>query len=407
MEDKSKISHNNGAVANAYEATIKQLVFILKSKTSDNLKQLEELWDSINSKPLANNSGLAKLAKNRVSPTPRSSSQSPITSISENSNDSTSSTGSGIKRDYAKVYQSGGAMRQMKKSKTEFTKPEVKHIHKSKGAANIDMLDDFTCVLCKNFNQELNNKLVECRKCMFLYHQQCHKPKIRDEEIDDKDFEECTACKTAALLEDNEVQSITQQKQIPSSSLYSKLIKSNTINDTSNDSILESKEKVYSYKNGTRTKDIIEQTSRRSSVSPILFETYSEVLYNLPNSNNNLGKTKGLASLATKFGNGSEKRPLTPNQTDELFDKYKTNNQQTKPDSTKDTFKKPSSTPPSGPIKLKSSPLPLNPLPKKNSPFNLYNGVNQKHGVSSFKDKKTLSNGSGLNKLEMSRSKIS
>ena len=96
MEDKSKISHNNGAVANAYEATIKQLVFILKSKTSDNLKQLEELWDSINSKPLANNSGLAKLAKNRVSPTPRSSSQSPITSISENSNDSTSSTGSGV-----------------------------------------------------------------------------------------------------------------------------------------------------------------------------------------------------------------------------------------------------------------------------------------------------------------------
>lgn len=101
MEDKPKYLNNNGAAAapaNAYEATLKQLVNILKSKTSDNLKQLEDLWDSINAKTLVNNAGLAKLAKSRVSPTPRSSSQSPITSISENSNDSTSSTGSGVNK---------------------------------------------------------------------------------------------------------------------------------------------------------------------------------------------------------------------------------------------------------------------------------------------------------------------
>lgn len=88
---------------------------------------------------------------------------------------------------------------------------------------------------------------------MCLYHQQCHKPKIRDEEIDDKDFEECTGCKTAALSEDNEVQAITQQHHLPNS-LNSKLIRSNTVNNTSNDLILESKEKVHAQKNALRTK---------------------------------------------------------------------------------------------------------------------------------------------------------
>lgn len=145
----------------------------------------------------------------------------------------------------------------------------------------------------------------------------------------------------------------------------------------------------------------------KDSFSPTCLEINSE---SLTNSNVNSGKAKGLAGLATQLGNGTvcEKRPLTPNQTDELFEKFKaTNTNQAKPDGAKETFKKPNSTSTGPTQKPKNSPVPLNPLPKKNAPFNLFKGISAKTNVSGFKDKKSLSSGSGLNKLEMSRSKIS
>jgi len=46
-------------------------------------------------------------------------------------------------------------------------------------------LNDCTCCICKSFNQENGNKLMECHTCQNLYHQECHNPPITDEEVSD------------------------------------------------------------------------------------------------------------------------------------------------------------------------------------------------------------------------------
>ncbi len=118
-----------------------------------------------------------------------------------------------LKRDHSKINQTPSTNQiQTKKPKlsptsttssslsSKINKPNVTKANVSN--ASLNMLDDFTCVVCRNFNQELNNKLVECRKCSNLYHQLCHAPKIRNEEIDDKDFEECATCKHSQSSDD-------------------------------------------------------------------------------------------------------------------------------------------------------------------------------------------------------------
>ncbi len=81
MEEINIIKKDTSTPYNTYDSALKQLVHILKSKSADNLKHLEELWDSINK----------EIKPTRNSPTPSGSSQSPITSMSDNSNDSISS----------------------------------------------------------------------------------------------------------------------------------------------------------------------------------------------------------------------------------------------------------------------------------------------------------------------------
>ena len=46
-------------------------------------------------------------------------------------------------------------------------------------------LNDCTCYICKSFNQENGNKLMECHTCQNLYHQECHNPVITDEQVAD------------------------------------------------------------------------------------------------------------------------------------------------------------------------------------------------------------------------------
>ena len=46
-------------------------------------------------------------------------------------------------------------------------------------------LTDCTCCICKSFNQENGNKLMECHTCQNLYHQECHEPVITDQEVAD------------------------------------------------------------------------------------------------------------------------------------------------------------------------------------------------------------------------------
>lgn len=50
---------------------------------------------------------------------------------------------------------------------------------------NLEGLNDCTCYICKSFNQENGNKLMECHTCQNLYHQECHIPMVSDEEAAD------------------------------------------------------------------------------------------------------------------------------------------------------------------------------------------------------------------------------
>jgi len=55
---------------------------------------------------------------------------------------------------------------------------------------NIEL--DCTCIVCKSFNQESNNKLLECSSCQNLYHQECHEPPVGN--FDPRIIWNCSQC---------------------------------------------------------------------------------------------------------------------------------------------------------------------------------------------------------------------
>jgi len=55
---------------------------------------------------------------------------------------------------------------------------------------NIEL--DCTCIVCKSFNQESNNKLMECTSCQNLYHQECHDPPVAN--FDPRIIWNCSMC---------------------------------------------------------------------------------------------------------------------------------------------------------------------------------------------------------------------
>jgi len=55
---------------------------------------------------------------------------------------------------------------------------------------NIEL--DCTCIICKSFNQESNNKLMECSTCQNLYHQECHDPPVLN--FDPRIIWNCSRC---------------------------------------------------------------------------------------------------------------------------------------------------------------------------------------------------------------------
>ena len=50
---------------------------------------------------------------------------------------------------------------------------------------NLEGLGDCTCCMCKSFNQEIGNKLMECHTCQNLFHQGCHNPPVSNDEAND------------------------------------------------------------------------------------------------------------------------------------------------------------------------------------------------------------------------------
>lgn len=356
MQDLNNQIKKETAPPSQYDSALKQLMKILKTKSSDNLKQLEDLWDSINYSSLAPPVSSKQSSKSsivRTSPTPSSSSQSAITSMSDNSNDSTSSTSSNLKRDFSKVGKQQipvSVNRQVKKPRTEMPSKKLHKVKEQpKPETDCSMLDDFTCIVCKKFNQELNNKLIECRKCTNLYHQLCHVPRIRDDEIDEKDIEECATCKSSSemISSDNDDTPLAQSVRVKSpTNVFTNLSSNTQVND------------------------------KKSAVSGV----------------------KGLASLANKFNAG--------NSSDSKL-KSSAARSDTKP-SANEPFKKSASrvaSTLSSESKLKTNSGALNVQKKSGGGlFNLSNGngMNSSSFTSSMgKEKKHLSGKSGLGKLEI------
>ena len=50
---------------------------------------------------------------------------------------------------------------------------------------DLEGLNDLCCSICKTLNQGNGNKLMECHTCQNLYHQECHKPAISNQEAGD------------------------------------------------------------------------------------------------------------------------------------------------------------------------------------------------------------------------------
>ncbi|XP_023223885.1 integrator complex subunit 12-like isoform X1 [Centruroides sculpturatus] len=62
-------------------------------------------------------------------------------------------------------------------------------------ADNIAMEMGLACIVCKQIDIALGNSLVECQECHSLYHQECHRPPVSDQDINDpRHVWYCTRC---------------------------------------------------------------------------------------------------------------------------------------------------------------------------------------------------------------------
>uniref|UniRef100_A0A1A9W5W4 Integrator complex subunit 12 n=1 Tax=Glossina brevipalpis TaxID=37001 RepID=A0A1A9W5W4_9MUSC len=100
--------------------------------------------------------------------------------------------------------------------------------------ANLKEFGDLNCCVCGEMMFTATNRLIECCKCGALYHQECHKPLITDDEISDDQVQnwQCDNCvnkpstaKAAGLVADepmplmtNSVGSINKSKSSATSS---------------------------------------------------------------------------------------------------------------------------------------------------------------------------------------------
>ncbi|KAG0716412.1 Integrator complex subunit 12 [Chionoecetes opilio] len=48
-----------------------------------------------------------------------------------------------------------------------------------------EIMDEINCTVCKSFDVSPRNRLVECQECHALYHQECHKPPVTDQDVND------------------------------------------------------------------------------------------------------------------------------------------------------------------------------------------------------------------------------
>ena len=257
-----------------YEMYINKLTHILLYKArdkSDKLAQLEELWNSLSesrqqstttteatASTAASKQQLQQPAKTKRDPTDSTqqisthvppkklklannnnnnttSSRSLAVSPSSNSNHSDSSSSSSSSSSYSgssdhsasslkvsvlhKANRTSSAMdiaatansdnSRSSSVDCDMSSTATESASAAAAACVVNMLE-LSCVVCAQFSQESNNKLVECRQCSRLYHQLCHAPAIDKQDLEsdpsssssnndtlDLYLPQCSACKVA------------------------------------------------------------------------------------------------------------------------------------------------------------------------------------------------------------------
>ncbi|XP_045512862.1 integrator complex subunit 12 [Pieris brassicae] len=72
------------------------------------------------------------------------------------------------------------------------------------GELAFDLLqEDLTCVVCRQIAVQAGNRLVECDACHALYHQDCHKPVISDNDM--SSGWHCASCLAQGFVYSNKV----------------------------------------------------------------------------------------------------------------------------------------------------------------------------------------------------------
>ncbi|KAL0281680.1 UNVERIFIED_CONTAM: hypothetical protein PYX00_002593 [Menopon gallinae] len=105
--------------------------------------------------------------------------------------------------------------------------------------------DDLNCTVCKGMSVGARNRLVECSDCHSLYHQECHKPPISENDINDprvvwycsdctKKNQEKVQTKVKALHQESSHKKAKTENIPEKSSLFKRSEKSSSSNNSAN-----------------------------------------------------------------------------------------------------------------------------------------------------------------------------
>ncbi|CAF1037171.1 unnamed protein product [Brachionus calyciflorus] len=188
----------------SYEQVVKKLINIIQLKNDDNVKQLENLWETINKE------FVQVKPNNTENALKRSHENDSISNFCDLPNKKIKGTNQTPKPNspVQKSKQIATIKHKIDSADQSSSNSSYSLCSNSEKSYNInDLFDvemlDFSCFFCKQLNQELNNKLIECKKCSKLFHQKCHIPKIDETKAliitDDDDkmqwfIEKCQNC---------------------------------------------------------------------------------------------------------------------------------------------------------------------------------------------------------------------
>ncbi|CAD7083669.1 unnamed protein product [Hermetia illucens] len=88
---------------------------------------------------------------------------------------------------------------------------------------NLKEFGDLACVICGVMVVKAGNRLIECAECHSLYHQECHKPHISDDDANEQEYSWCCSdCKNKLMMTKTPTTTSSPEKSSSSSSSYEK-----------------------------------------------------------------------------------------------------------------------------------------------------------------------------------------